>query len=89
MVFISGYEGWDKSNGLGPVQIATIIAIWGVVISAVYMLRAFRNIFHGDTASRTENATDLTLQEKIPAILLGVALLVVGIYSQSILQFLN
>lgn len=89
MVFISGFEGWNKTDGLGPVQIATIIAIWGVVISAVYMLRAFRNIFHGDTASRTENATDLTLREKSPAILLGIALLWVGIYPQSILQFLN
>jgi len=89
MVFISGFEGWVPADGLGPVQIATIIAIWGVVISAVYMLRAFRNIFQGDTASRTEKATDLTLQEKIPAILLGITLLVVGIYPYSILQFLQ
>lgn len=89
MVFMAGFEGWDKSQPLGPVQIATIIAIWGVVISAVYMLRAFRNTFHAETTSNTESATDLTLVEKIPAIFLGVTLLWVGIHPQSILQFLS
>ncbi len=88
MVFFSGFEGWEPADGLGAVQIATIIAIWGVVISAVYMLRAFRHIFQGDTSSRTEDATDLGVCEKIPAILLAVILLVVGIYPNSILQFL-
>ena len=89
MVFFSGFEGWEPADGLGMLQIATIIAIWGVVISAVYMLRAFRHIFQGDTSSRTESAIDLEICEKIPAILLAVILLIVGIYPQSILQFLN
>ena len=89
MVFISGFEGWKKDDCFGPVQIATVIAIWGVVISAVYMLRAFRHTFHGDTSSRTKDAVDLTFKEKLPALLLGIALLWVGIYPQSILQFLN
>jgi len=89
MVFFSGFEGWEPADGLGPLQIATIIAIWGVVISAVYMLRAFRNIFQGETVSRTEKVTCLSRDEKIPAILLGLILLIVGIYPQAILQFLN
>ncbi len=89
MVFFSGFEGWVPADGLGALQIATIIAIWGVVISAVYMLRAFRNIFHGETVSRTQEATPLTLNEKIPAVLLALVLLIVGIYPQGILNFLN
>jgi len=88
MVFFSGFEGWVPADGLGPLQIATIIAIWGVVISAVYMLRAFRNIFQGETVSRTEKVTCLSREEKLPAILLGLILLIVGIYPQAILQFL-
>jgi NADH-quinone oxidoreductase subunit M len=87
MVFFSGFEGWSPADGLGALQIATIIAIWGVVISAVYMLRAFRNIFHGETVNRTEKATPLSLEEKTPALILAVILLVVGIYPQFILQF--
>ncbi|MFT6793754.1 MAG: NADH-quinone oxidoreductase subunit M [Rubritalea sp.] len=89
MVFFSGFEGWEPADGLGPLQITTIIAIWGVVISAVYMLRAFRNIFQGETVNRTEKVNCLSRDEKIPAILLGLILLIVGIYPQAILQFLN
>ena len=29
-------------------QIATVLALWGVVISAVYMLRAYRSVFMGE-----------------------------------------
>jgi len=89
MVFFSGFEGWNAADGLGALQITTIIAIWGVVISAVYMLRAFKNIFQGETVSRTEDVSPLTLQEKIPALVLGIILLIVGILPNSILQFFN
>ena len=89
MVFFSGFESYQKTGEFSSVQIATIIAIWGVVISAVYMLRAFRNTFQGDTVSRTKGATDLTWAEKSPAILLAIILLVVGIAPNLLLQFLN
>jgi len=89
MVFFSGFENWVPADGFGPLQITTIIAIWGVVISAVYMLRAFRNIFHGEPVSRTEKVKSLYAIEKVPAILLGSVLLIVGIYPHIILNFLN
>ncbi|SHJ41773.1 NADH dehydrogenase subunit M [Rubritalea squalenifaciens DSM 18772] len=89
MVFFSGFEGWNQTKDLGPVQIATIIAIWGVVISAVYMLRAFRHTFQGDTLRSTEHATDLSLAEKAPAILLAAVLLVVGFYPNILLNLLK
>ncbi|MGJ8674121.1 complex I subunit 4 family protein [Rubritalea sp.] len=89
MVFFSGFAGWDSSQALGPVQIATIIALWGVVMSAVYMLRAFRNTFQGPTESKCETASDITLLEKAPAALLAVVLLVVGIYPNILLHLLS
>ena len=89
MVFFSGFEGWSPEDGFGPLQITTIIAIWGVVISAVYMLRAFRNVFQGETVRRTEKVKPLNRSEKMPAVMLGVILLVVGIYPNVILQFFN
>jgi NADH-quinone oxidoreductase subunit M len=89
MVFLAGFEGRDATASLGPVQIATILSLWGVVISAVYVLRAYRNTFQGPTVNSTVSATDLTLMEKIPAILLAIALLVVGIYPRILLQLLS
>jgi len=89
LVFLSAFKGYNGTSGLGPVQIACILSIWGVVISAVYMLRAYRNIFHGPTVKATESAPDLTLADRIPAVLLALVLLAVGIYPNILLNLLK
>ena len=89
LVFLSSFQGYDPTAGLGPVQIACILSIWGVVISAVYMLRAYRNIFQGPGIASTEAAPDLSLTDRIPAILLAIALLAVGLYPNLLLNLLK
>lgn len=89
LVFLSAFENYVPANGLGPVQIACILSIWGVVISAVYMLRAYRNIFQGPVVKSTEKAADLTFIDHIPAVILIVALLAVGCYPNLLLNFLK
>ncbi|WP_411845412.1 NADH-quinone oxidoreductase subunit M [Roseibacillus persicicus] len=88
-VFLSGFKNWDAGQPLGAVQIATIIAIFGVVISAIYMLRAVRNIFHAAPVKLTESAEDLNMSEKIPALILAAALLVVGLYPNILFNLFN
>ena len=91
MVFFAGFADWKNAQGqidLGWVQITTIISLWGVVISAVYMLRAYRNIFQGPLVPKTTNASDITLEDKIPAYLLAITLLVIGIYPKLLLNLL-
>lgn len=89
MVFLAGFKGFTVSPecGLGPVQIATILALWGVVISAVYMLRAFRKTFQGPTVTATDGSADLTFSERIPAVLLAICLLVPGLFPNTLLHF--
>ena len=89
LVFLSGFQAWVPDEGFGPVQIATILSLWGLVISAVYMLRAYRQTFQGEAVDTSAGAKDLGLTEKLPAALLAVALLVVGFYPNSLLTFLN
>ena len=89
LVFLSAFQNYVPANGLGPVQIACILAIWGVVISAVYMLRAYRKIFQGPAVKSTKKAADLTLADHIPAVLLTVALLAVGLYPNLLLNLLK
>lgn len=89
LVFLSAFKSYNGVSGLGPVQIACILSIWGVVISAVYMLRAYRNIFQGPAVESTESAADLTLADRIPAILLVVALFAVGLYPNLLLNLLK
>jgi NADH-quinone oxidoreductase subunit M len=89
LVFLSAFKGYDGTAGLGPVQIACILSIWGVVISAVYMLRAFRNVFHGPIAKSTESSADLTLAERAPALILILFLFAVGLCPNLLLSLLN
>jgi NADH-quinone oxidoreductase subunit M len=89
MVFLSGFAGRDPSNPLGPVQVATILSLWGVVISAVYILRAYRKTFQGATVNSTVNATDIPFFDKIPAFVLAAVLLVVGIYPNLLARLLQ
>lgn len=89
MVFLSAFRDYKPQDGLGALQIACILAIWGVVISAVYMLRAYRNIFQGPAVRSTEAAPDLGFADRVPAVLLVTVLIAVGCYPDLLLQFLK
>jgi NADH-quinone oxidoreductase subunit M len=59
-------------------QLATVFALWGVVISAVYMLRAYRAIFMGEAGKDAAAWIDPVSSLRWPVILLLAALLVAG-----------
>ncbi len=89
LVFLSAFESYDPAAGLAPIQIACILAIWGVVISAVYMLRAFRSIFHGPATGATRAAPDLAVTDRLSALLLALPLLCIGLYPNLLLNLLK
>lgn len=70
-------------------------AIAGVVLSAIYGLRAAANVFFGQPTPELANTTatrpivDLSWSEKIPALVLLVALLFLGFWPKSISTPLN
>ena len=82
-VFLGAFKG--AGSELTFLQVATILALWGVVISAVYMLRAFRTIFMGEPKEGV-SLPELNLSQRIPAAILVAALLVVGLYPPILLN---
>lgn len=88
LVFFGAFKTYDAATGLQFIHIATILALWGVVISAVYSLRAFRRIFQGEPAGDWK-ITDLDLGPKIAVAILIAVLLVVGIYPKIFLELLH
>lgn len=50
-------SGTFHPGRLDRYQVATVCALWGVVISAVYMLRAYRRTFQGEAPGRETIAT--------------------------------
>jgi NADH-quinone oxidoreductase subunit M len=78
------------ATAYGPVMvIPVIVAVWGVVISAIYMLRAYRNIFWGPIAARWEALADITPSSRWSVILLLAPLMIAGFYPQFIIKMVG
>ncbi len=73
----------------------TVLAIAGVIISAVYGLRAVASVFFGPASQRMNEValahppTDLRWAERVPALILLVALLFVGLWPKSLSDPIN
>ncbi len=69
-------------GGISTVQVTLIFALWGLVISAIYMLRAFRKIFEGEIGVASERATCLTAGDLIAAAFLAAFIVFFGLCPQ-------
>ncbi|MEG0024193.1 MAG: NADH-quinone oxidoreductase subunit M [Akkermansia sp.] len=88
MIFFSGFSTFTGS--FGTLQIVTVICLWGLVISAVYMLRAYRDIFLGETSLTCGRVTgDLTASDRAAGIFLAACLLLFGFVPNIVLSLLN
>lgn len=71
-------------------QTCTALALWGVVMSAVYMLRAYRRIFWGSRGSAiAEDTSDVSCDVRWAVILLIAGLLLTGLRPAVLLDYLN
>ncbi|MEI6033859.1 MAG: NADH-quinone oxidoreductase subunit M [Verrucomicrobiae bacterium] len=88
LVFFGAFVGGDLLMGVSPegkeifqlnsYQVATICAVWGVVISAVYMLRAYRRIFFGPLNDRWAGLKEISGSARVAIVALIVVMLVTG-----------
>lgn len=89
MIFFGAFQnGWEMER-FHIFQVATLLALWGVVISAVYMLRAYRKIFMGAMADRWNNVIDLRFDLRLPASLLIAGLVLYGFFPQFLVRTLT
>jgi len=69
-----------------------VLALWGVVISAVYMLRAYRRTFMGTLAERFQSSKDLVDLRRalrVPVTLLVGGLIYYGFFPQSLVRIVT
>jgi NADH-quinone oxidoreductase subunit M len=89
MIFFGAFQnGWEMQR-FHIFQVATVLALWGVVVSAVYMLRAYRQTFMGAMAERWSNLVDLPASLRVPVALLVAALLWYGFFPQTFVRFIT
>jgi len=70
-------------------QATVVVAVWGIVISAIYMLRAYRRIFFGEMPENFQNLSDVPAQLRFPVLILLAVLLVIGFYPQMLVGYLT
>jgi NADH-quinone oxidoreductase subunit M len=88
MIFFGSFKnGWTMDR-FHTFQIAAVLALWGVVISTVYMLRAYRKTFMGTLNERWKYLVDLRPALRVPVALLVAALLCYGFFPQSFVRML-
>ncbi len=89
MIFFGAFRhGWEMQR-FHLFQIATVLALWGVVISTVYMLRAYRATFMGTMPERWAKLSDFGVGLRIPAALLIAALVAVGFFPQTVVNIIS
>jgi NADH-quinone oxidoreductase subunit M len=98
LVFFGSFVGGEPLMGavngkeifqLNNFQIATICAVWGVVISAVYMLRAYRRIFFGPLNDRWAGLPEISGLARVAVVTLIVVMLVTGFLPWLLIKFIE
>ncbi|PYI95315.1 MAG: NADH-quinone oxidoreductase subunit M [Verrucomicrobia bacterium] len=86
MIFFGAFKhGWTM-DGFHIFQIATVLALWGVVISTVYMLRAYRKTFMGTVSEQWKQLVELRPTLRVPVTLLVGALICCGFFPQTFVR---
>jgi NADH-quinone oxidoreductase subunit M len=89
MIFFGAFKnGWEVAR-FHIFQIATVLALWGVVISTVYMLRAYRKTFMGTMSERWKEVVDLRPALRVPVVLVIGGLLCYGFFPQSLVRMVT
>src|SRR5213595_3496351 len=89
MIFFGAFRnGWEIGQ-FHIFQIATVLALWGVVLSTVYMLRAYRSTFMGSIREQWQKLPDLSPVLRVPVTLLVAALLCCGFFPQIFVRMIT
>jgi NADH-quinone oxidoreductase subunit M len=89
LIFFGAFKaGAPVGEGFNNFQIATVIAVWGVVISAVYMLRAYRRIFMGPLNDRWKSLAEIATLPRLCVVGLLVLLLIAGFFPQLLINYI-
>lgn len=86
MVIFGAFRNGFEFQHFHAFQWATLLALWGVVISAVYMLRAYRRTFFGSPAEAEIAIFDIGSGVRFPIVLLVAVLILFGFFPQILVQ---
>jgi len=89
MVLFGAFRNGAEPYRFHIFQITAVLALWGVVISAVYMLRAYRKVFMGAMPANWSGLTDLRRSLHVPIGLLLAVTLWFGFFPQYFVRIVS
>src|SRR5436190_12499468 len=89
MILFGAFRNSANPNHFTIFQIATALALWGIVMSAVYMLRAYRSVFMGSFKETWSGLTDLGVGLRLPIGILVAISLWLGFFPQSFVRVVS
>lgn len=89
MVLFGTFRNSANPDRFTIYQIATVLALWGIVISAVYMLRAYRSVFMGTLRGAWSGVTDLGQTLRIPIGVLIALSIWLGFFPQPFIRIVS
>jgi len=69
--------------------VAAVIATFGIVLAALYILIPVQRALHGPTTPGNENLSDLTLREKVAIAPVIAVIVLLGFYPSPLLKIIN
>jgi NADH-quinone oxidoreductase subunit M len=82
MIFIGAFSSPE-------IRVLTVISAIGIVMGAVYMLRALQKIFLGKIKEEHKTLQDLTMREYVMFVPLAIIVIFFGIYPTPLLDIMN
>lgn len=70
-------------------RVVSIIAITGIILTAVYILRTMADLLYGPRKEQWDHLEDLKGPEMVPLIVLGTAILVGGIFPMTVMDLIS
>jgi NADH-quinone oxidoreductase subunit M len=89
MVLFGAFRNGANPERFHIYQVATVLGLWGVVMSAVYMLRAYRAVFMGSLGESVGALTDLRGGLRVPIGLLVAATIWFGFFPQTLVKLVT
>jgi NADH-quinone oxidoreductase subunit M len=86
LVLFGSWEGLGLATGRAP-HWFVVAGAWGaLVIGAIYMLRAVRNIWQGESSNQWTTLRDAGAWRKVPFVLLLAALIAMGVWPRMLID---
>lgn len=89
LIFIGAFISEGTILGFIPFRVIAILAILGIVITAIYVLRVIQFVFFGPRKKEWDSLSDAKGVEMVPIVVLCGVLILFGLYPAPLIDLIN